>query len=118
MRQGRSQDVVEGVFTMKNQVLNTLPFQETIIRSLGESQLRDWPAFIESPFLSKKNNQIFFHFIDLPIYKNSKGEQVFTPHSVPADYSETRHLEYLWSNNEIKQTDVKINIRYLDQSGP
>lgn len=118
MDQGGEQDVIEGAYNVKNQTLYELPYQEMMINRIGQPQQEVWPSFIGSPFISEENGQVFLNFVNAPIYKNSNGEQIFSPQSFPASRVETNYYTYLWFNNSLELINVRTEVRYLDSSGP
>ncbi len=115
---GGEDDQVEGVYNVQSDRIYSLPYDQSIVNALGKDKIKNWPAFIGMPFITKTQDRFFLHFIDHPEYKDANGKKVHAPHSIQASVVETSHYTYQWQGEEIKLTTVTTETKHLDQSGP
>jgi hypothetical protein len=110
-------DVVLGVYQQSDTKLIDIPFDTTIIDSLGEKALKDWPARISQPFITKHKGEYYLNFENPLVWRDKNGKVLTNSQLNNADTGTIEHFRYLWKGGNIQQV-AKYTQSIKRQDGP
>lgn len=110
-------DVILGIYQQRDAKLIELPFNKTITDNLGKQALKDWPARISQPFVTKYKGEYFINFENPLVWRDKTGKAVTKSQMNHAEIGTIEHFRYFWKGGNIQQV-AKYTQSIKRQEGP